>query len=422
MTKQEQRWTLEYAVLPQGLNSENASESVQGILELRGQLFVNVLNLINKDDPDYVCPYKDTDFDVDAVLLGNRAGIIRVTMPPAENPGEYVRIYIGHDEKLKRIRLYSVSIDEDGDRRFMTWLNDSHYKDHGKIFITEAEESKAALDFYIQYLQETKEEVDPCKPDNESKGTGRPDTHEMKDNKFQKKNAKSNNKTEWKRLFDENGVLIYEGFTKNGKPCGAGASYFSNGNICQEGVFGVKGFLCGREYYSDGTLRFEGVFELNMRYGPNFPRYGFFQTEDGSYTYEGKFRVSRSGVGYPHVEEPEKYVLNPGNRPRFSPLMWEDEEPKNDSDLDETPGDQDETMPTFEEFKAAVEADYLATENTEVSRRYINTKEAQKHIKNEYASNVRDFKEGKITRNIFMKGGVSAVSNCLFLMTDPYAE
>ena len=159
-----------------------------------------------------------------------------------------------------------------------------------------------------------------------------------------------------------------------------------------------------------------------MRYGPNFPRYGFFQTEDGSYTYEGKFRVSRSGVGYPHVEEPEKYVLNPGNRPRFSPIMWEDEEPKNDSDLDETPGDQDETMPTFEEFKAAVEADYLATENTEVSRRYINTKEAQKHIKNEYASNVRDFKEGKITRNIFMKGGVSAVSNCLFLMTDPYAE
>ncbi len=123
MTKQEQRWSLEYAVLPQGLNSENASESVQGILELRGQLFVNVLNLINKDDPDYVCPYKDTDFDVDAVLLGNRAGIIRVTMPPAENPGEYVRIYIGHDEKLKRIRLYSVSIDEDGDRCFMTWLN-----------------------------------------------------------------------------------------------------------------------------------------------------------------------------------------------------------------------------------------------------------------------------------------------------------
>ncbi|MBR0342918.1 MAG: hypothetical protein IJH64_11885 [Oscillospiraceae bacterium] len=418
-TKEEQRRTLEYTVLPQGLYSENASESVQGILELRGLLFINVLDLINEDDPDYVCPYKDTDFDVDAVLFGDCAGIIRVTMPPAENPGEYVRIYIGHDEKLQSIRLYSVAIDEEGDRCFMTWVDDSHYKQHGKIFITETEESKAALDLYVQYLQETTEEKN--KPGNESTGTS-PVSHDRKETKFQKKIVKSNNKTEWKRLYDENGALIYEGFTKNGKPCGAGASYFSNGNICQEGVFGVKGFLCGREYYPNGTLRFEGVFELNMRYGPNFPRYGFFQTEDGSYSHEGKFRVSRSGVGYPRVEEPEKYVLNPGNRPDILPLMWEDENPEQYLDPNEMSGDQDETMPTFEEFKAAVEKHYLARENTEVSRRYIKTKEAQEHIKNEYASNVREFKEGKITRNIFMKGGVYAVSYCLFLMTDPYAE
>ena len=167
MTKKKQRWTLEYVVLPEGLYSEKAYSTVHGLLDMRGQLFFNVYSLMNADDPDYVCPFKDTDFDVDAVLLGDRAGVIRVTMPPVDNPGEFVRIYIGHDEKFQRIRLYSVAIDEDGGRCFMTWLDDSHYKNHGKIFISEAEESKAALDFYVQYLHDSYEEKksDNCRPD-----------------------------------------------------------------------------------------------------------------------------------------------------------------------------------------------------------------------------------------------------------------
>lgn len=132
------------------------------------------------------------------------------------------------------------------------------------------------------------------------------------------------NTNEWKCLYDEKGVLVYEGFTKNDKPCGEGTSYFSNGNIYQEGLFGVKGFLRGREYYPDGTLRFEGVYSLNTGYGPNYPRYGFFQTRDGSYTFEGKFRVSRSGLGYPKVTEPENYVIFQPNRPDVPLLMWAD--------------------------------------------------------------------------------------------------
>ena len=50
-------------------------------------------------------------------------------------------------------------------------------------------------------------------------------------------------------------------------------------------------------------------------------------------------------------------------------LMWGDENPEKYSNPSETYSDENETMPTFEEFKAAVEEDYLATENTEVSRR-----------------------------------------------------
>ena len=77
-----------------------------------------------------------------------------------------------------------------------------------------------------------------------------------------------------------------------------------------------------------------------------------------------------------------------------------------------------EQMPTFEEFKKAVKEDYFRTEDTKDSRKYFNSTEAQEKIKKDYASYAKDFKEGKINRNVFMKGGVATVSNCLNLMMD----
>ena len=153
LSKKEQRRYLEYVLLPESMFGEQASEIVQGILVTHQQFFINVYNNMNADNPNYTCPYKLSDFDIDALLFGeNIAGLIRISMPPAENPGELIRVYIGHDNKFEHIRLYSVMVDEDGDRRFMTWVDDSHYKDHGKIFVSDGVENKAALDFYIKYL------------------------------------------------------------------------------------------------------------------------------------------------------------------------------------------------------------------------------------------------------------------------------
>ena len=82
-----------------------------------------------------------------------------------------------------------------------------------------------------------------------------------------------------------------------------------------------------------------------------------------------------------------------------------------------------EEIPTFEEFRDAVIKDYLdnakGTPNYELSKKYIKSEEAQKHIEQEYWSNVQDMKDGKINRTVFMHGGVYAVSNCLDLMTRP---
>ena len=53
-------------------------------------------------------------------------------------------------------------------------------------------------------------------------------------------------KTEWKKIYNGD-VLVYEGFTINGKPYGAGTTYYKNGNKFEEGVFDVKGFVAGNQ-------------------------------------------------------------------------------------------------------------------------------------------------------------------------------
>lgn len=111
----------------------------------------------------------------------------------------------------------------------------------------------------------------------------------------------------WKQLFYRNGVLKYEGMTVDGKPFGPGTMYYSNGTIYKEGVFGIKGLLCGTEYYPNGNKRFSGLYKYNPGYGPNYPKYGACFHEDGSAWYEGEIKIHRSGLGWPFVDYPVDY-------------------------------------------------------------------------------------------------------------------
>lgn len=140
---------------------------------------------------------------------------------------------------------------------------------------------------------------------------------------FERKKAEV--KKEWSRLYTEKGNLLYEGMVYNDKPCGAGTVYFENGNVYQEGVFGIKGLSSGREYYPDGTLRFEGLYRLNYAYGPNYPEYGHFFDENGKCVIEGMIEVKRGGVGYPVeiINTPIKRVIQE-NCPEVHWLMWHD--------------------------------------------------------------------------------------------------
>lgn len=73
-------------------------------------------------------------------------------MPPALKDGDMIRLYICQDAVFQKVRLYSIVIDADGDTCFLTWVDDNHYKNHGKFSISEGEEIRTVQNFYMEYL------------------------------------------------------------------------------------------------------------------------------------------------------------------------------------------------------------------------------------------------------------------------------
>ena len=71
--------------------------------------------------------------------------------------------------------------------------------------------------------------------------------------------------------------------------------------------------------------------------------------------------------------------------------------------------------PTLKEYTELVKKDFLA-QNEAISEdeamRYFNSEESQSHIKSEYESDIRKFKNGEIGVNGFASG----VAYCLFMM------
>ena len=129
----------------------------------------------------------------------------------------------------------------------------------------------------------------------------------------------------WEKLYDDDGFLVYEGYTLDHKAFGAGRAFFKNGTVSNEGIFGIKGFISGKAFYSNGIIQFDGLFRLNQAYGPNYPEYGVWYDSNGKMLYRGKFKVSRSSLGWPRVYEPEGFGTIPYNaRLKNKIFMWED--------------------------------------------------------------------------------------------------
>ncbi len=149
---QTDRHTIEYEIIPEWVYSERATDFVNTLLVKHQHLLIEFYNYLHNNRPDYKCPYQEKDFQMDAMVIGNSVAVVRIKMPPVLKAGDMTRMYICHDENLGNVMLYTIRIDEDGDTCFMTWVDDSHYKNHGKFKLSEGEEIKVVTDFYMKHL------------------------------------------------------------------------------------------------------------------------------------------------------------------------------------------------------------------------------------------------------------------------------
>ena len=134
---------------------------------------------------------------------------------------------------------------------------------------------------------------------------------------YDKVNYYPRDKIEYKRIFGQEGELLYEGYTLHNAPYGFGKAYFADGQLYREGIFDMKGIVQGKEYYPTGQLRFEGVWCLTGGYGPNAPCDGNAYIEDGELIYSGKFEIKRGGVGWPMIQKPKGFPLDQKERPNI---------------------------------------------------------------------------------------------------------
>ena len=151
---QRDRYTMEYELIPGYMYSDKATDFVNTILIKKQYLIMELYQIINADVPGYICPYTAKDFGVDAIVVGNIAGIMRIHMPAPVHAGDMIRVYICHDAELRRARLYTVRVDDDNDTCFMTWVDNEHYINHGKFKLSESDEMKTVMNFYMKYLAE----------------------------------------------------------------------------------------------------------------------------------------------------------------------------------------------------------------------------------------------------------------------------
>ena len=122
------------------------------------------------------------------------------------------------------------------------------------------------------------------------------------------------------KAYDENGILIFEGryneIWRRGKIERLiyfnGKEFYADGKIKREGKFSKYGFVSGRTYYPNGRLRFEGIFNdktkdgLGNYYGPQYPLYGDYYSENGEKLFSGRFYITYLGsMFYPKIIVPE---------------------------------------------------------------------------------------------------------------------
>ncbi|MGI6500567.1 MAG: hypothetical protein ACOX1S_06740 [Anaerostipes sp.] len=127
MNTAEQLQYIEHKWLPWFYYS--ASKKVMELLEKEGgSVFIDLLNTMNQDDPQYCCPFNAVDFRIEISKdVHSNVTFCQINMPPLQQPLLCRRVYLVHSEDFSSRFVYTIELTESNEYWICGWSENNTY-------------------------------------------------------------------------------------------------------------------------------------------------------------------------------------------------------------------------------------------------------------------------------------------------------
>lgn len=88
----------------------------------KGQLFVDLFHAMHKDETDYRCPIRATDFEISSYINGTQT-IMQIIMPKPLGSMYCRSVYLCYDESAKEKAYFTVEQTSSGEYYICSWLD-----------------------------------------------------------------------------------------------------------------------------------------------------------------------------------------------------------------------------------------------------------------------------------------------------------
>ena len=114
------------------------------IQEQKGQLFIDLFHAMHKDETDYRCPIRATDFEISSYINGTQT-IMQIIMPKPLGSMYCRSVYLCYDESTKEKSYFTIEQTSSGEYYICSWLENGAH-----VIYTEA---PAIIHDEIKYVQ-----------------------------------------------------------------------------------------------------------------------------------------------------------------------------------------------------------------------------------------------------------------------------
>lgn len=151
-------YELEHHLIPESFFGKSCHDFIGAILNEKGNFFVDVLNWLNQDVPNYTCPFSPAQFKVRPFKTATGHEVypyfymVQLTMPDPDVSPLCKRVYICHDEMLGNRSYYTVELTTDGNWMLCGWNSRGMHLNYGDCPDDEELEIQQIEDLYINSL------------------------------------------------------------------------------------------------------------------------------------------------------------------------------------------------------------------------------------------------------------------------------